>query len=32
MQEANLFLIFLDRLNKGKLSYMVTGSAARIDL
>lgn len=30
MQEANLFLIFLDRLNKGKLSYMVTGSAASI--
>ena len=30
MQEANLFLVFLDRLNKGKLSYMVTGSAASI--
>jgi len=30
MQEANLFLIFLDRLNKGKLSYMVTGSTASI--
>ena len=30
MQEANLFLIFLDRLNKGNLSYMVTGSAASI--
>ena len=30
MQEANLFLIFLDRLNKGSLSYMVTGSAASI--
>ena len=30
MQEANLFLIFLGRLNKGKLSYMVTGSAASI--
>lgn len=30
MQEASLFLIFLDRLNKGKLSYMVTGSAASI--
>lgn len=30
MQEANLFLVFLDRLNKGNLSYMVTGSAASI--
>ena len=30
MQEANLFLIFLERLNKGKLSYMVTGSVASI--
>lgn len=30
MQQANLFLIFLDRLNKAKLSYMVTGSAASI--
>jgi hypothetical protein len=30
MQEANLFLVFLDRLNKGKLSYMVTGSVASI--
>jgi hypothetical protein len=30
MQEANLFLIFLDRLNKGRLSYMVTGSVASI--
>ena len=30
MQEANLFLVFLDRLNRGKLSYMVTGSVASI--
>ena len=30
MQEANLFLIFIDRLNKGKLSYIVTGSLASI--
>jgi hypothetical protein len=30
MQEVNLFLIFLYRLNNGKLSYMVTGSAASI--
>ena len=30
MQEANLFLIFLDRLNTAKLSYMVTGSVASI--
>ena len=30
MPEVNLFLIFLDRLNKGNLSYMVTGSVASI--
>ena len=30
MQGANLFLIFLDRLNEGELSYMVTGSVASI--
>ena len=30
MQEANLFLVFLDRLNEARLSYMVTGSVASI--
>ena len=30
MQEANLFLIFLEPLNKSKLLYMVTGSVASI--
>lgn len=30
MLEVNLFLVFLDRLNKSNLSYMVTGSVASI--
>jgi hypothetical protein len=30
MQEANLFLIFLKRLNKSNIEYMVTGSVASI--
>lgn len=30
MQEANLFLVFLDPINKSNLSYMVTGSVASI--
>ena len=28
MQEANLFLIFLERLNKSNIEYMATGSVA----
>lgn len=30
MQEANLFLVFIDPLNKSGLDYMVTGSVAGI--
>jgi hypothetical protein len=30
MQEANLFLIFLERLNKSNIEYMATGSVASI--
>ena len=30
MQEANLFLIFIKRLNNIKISYLVTGAAATI--
>jgi len=30
MHEANLFLVFIERLNKSKIAYMTTGSVASI--